>query len=247
MQGQDEFLARIEAANNEYVKSGEQPDAPPDPNGKPVEAVQLGTGKSVSPWLPIDLYNNSQKKLSDNSKKDFPNGSPALVMAVTKDIIKGNPPAAGLARDYKRAKGDIELYLRRKEAQRAEIAARQYMEEKFLPAIEAVIEYTSPDELLNCKQALTALDELAIGSGAMNGYTASYVREAYGNQLGRKRGESDPTVRDAVNRIVMLANNDQIRTAVGMAVKMKEQIDNGQHIASPEDYDVLGRVVAYAN
>jgi hypothetical protein len=120
------------------------------------------------------------------------------------------------------------------------------MQEKFLPAVEAVINYASPDELLNCREALSALDKMAIGVGSMKGYTASYVRQAYGNALGQKEGDSDPTVTEMMRRIKSLVRDDQYRTAIGMAKKLKKQIDDGQHIASAEDYDVIGRMVAYA-
>jgi hypothetical protein len=133
------------------------------------------------------------------------------------------------------------------EKRRAQMVRRQYMEEHFLPAVEAVVNYTSPDELLNCKEALAALDQMALGDGAMKGYTASYVRQAYGNQLGQKQGESDPEVVDTVRRIHMLVDSDQIRTAIGLAEKMKKRIDEGDNIASDEDYALIGRVVAYAN
>ena len=129
---------------------------------------------------------------------------------------------------------------------RAKMMVQQYMEESFLPAVEAVVNYTSPDELLNCKEALSALDSMAIGDGSMKGYTAAYVRQAYGDQLGQKEGESDPTVVDAVRRIHMLVSDDQYRTAVGLAKKLKKSIDDGQNIASDEDYALLGRIVSYS-
>lgn len=201
--------------------------------------------------VPVDLYRTKTNKTFENSKKKFPNGSTALVKAVVKAIITGDGGPQGLARAFRRANEDIELYKSRGEGDRAEIAKQQYMEEKFLPAVETVIRYTSPDELLNSKEALSSLDDYAIGTGKMSGYTASYVKSAYGNVLGEdlesRFGESDASVRDAVRRIVALSDEGEIRVAVGIARKIKKQIDNGDHMASDDDYALIGRVVAYAD
>lgn len=247
MFSQKELEARVARANNQFVTGEEVLNAPPDPNATSPEAVKLGSGDKVQPWVPIDIYRHNQRKATAMNRKEFPKGSRALVMAIVKTIIEGEGGKGGLALARKRAEGDSESYLASGDRQRAEIAARQYMEEKLLPAIELVIEYTSPDELLNCKEALAALDSMAVGPGSMSGYTAAYVREAYGNLLGQKRGESDPTVVEAMRRIRALSANDEIRTAIGMAQRLKQQIDNGEHQASPEDYAVIGRVVSYAN
>ena len=247
MFSQQELEARVAQANKQFVSGEEVLNAPPDPNAKSPEVAQIGSGKKVQPWVPIDLYQHNQRKATAMNRKEFPKGSRALVMAATKAIIEGEGGKGGLALAKKRAQGDSESYLASGDKERAEIAARQYMEEKFLPAVEMVIEYTSPDELLNCKEALAAFDELAAGPGSMSGYTAAYVRQAYEKLLGQKRGGSDPTVTEEMRRIRALVGSDEIRTAIGLAQRLKKQIDNGEHQASPEDYAVIGRVVAYAN
>lgn len=198
------------------------------------------------PPAPVDIYQGFADARYEMSKKRFPKGSRALVLAATKAAIDGDG-AEGLAHAKKRAEDDIESIKRTGDKKRAVLLGRQYMEEHFLPAIELVIDYTSPDELLNCKEALSALDKMALGVGSMSGYTATYVREAYGDQLGQKQGESDPYTVYAMGRIRALVNSDQMRTAIGMAQKLKRQIDDGEHQAGPEDYAVLGRMVAYAN
>ena len=167
-----------------------------------------------------------------------------LVKALTKELIDGR---AGLATARRRAENDSESLRASGYKDRAELAKQQYMEEKFIPAVEVIIEYTSPDELLNCKEALSAFDKMALGVGSMSGYTASYVRQAYGNQLGQMRGGSDPRVVEDMRRIRALVDRDEIRTAIGIAQRLKRQIDNGEHQAGPEDYAVIGRIVAYAN
>lgn len=235
--------ARIDAANAEFVTGADIPDAPPDPNAKPVSTRQIGSGKEVV-WTPVDLYQRDATRRWEESKKTYPKGSPILVKTVTESIINGE---GGLGRQYKKAKDDSDALLARGDKRRADILRRQYMQETFLPAIEAVIGYASPDELLNCKEALDALDSMALGLGSMKGYTASYVRQAYGNQLGQKEVSSDPAVKDAVLRIRILSDNDEIRTAIGIAQKLKKQIDKGEHLASDDDYALISRVVSYAN
>lgn len=241
MFSEQELDARIKAANDAFVTGDEIPNAPPDPNAKPSETREIGTGE------PVDIYRLNANARYEESQKSRPKGSSKLVKAVTKSIIDGDDYADGLARAKRRAEDDSEVLMARGEKKRAQMVRRQYMEERFLPAVEAVVNYASPDELLNCKEALTALDQMALGDGAMKGYTASYVRQAYKNQLGQKRGESDPAVVDAVRRILMLVDDDQYRTAVGLAKKLKKSIDDGENIASDEDYAVIGRIVSYAN
>lgn len=244
MFNQQELEARINAANEKFVSGEEVLNAPPDPNAKPHESRELGSGKEPAPWLPIDLYQHGQRKQFLESQRKRPNGSSSLVKAVTKSIIEGK---GGLAMAKKRVDADSELYKSRGDKLRYQLVVQQYMQEKFLPAIEAVIDYTSPDELLNCKEALDALDSMAIGVGRMNGYTASYVQKAYGNVLGQKEGKSDPTIREIVGKIKALVGGDQISSAVGLASKAKKGVDSGANMASEEDYELISRVSSYAN
>ena len=240
MFSQQELMNRINAANETFATGEEIPNTPPDPDAKPEEIVEIGTGQ------PVDIYRLRANARYEESKKTRPKGSSRLVRAVTEHIINGDDGGEGLARAKRRAEDDSEAIKQSGDKARAKMMVQQYMEESFLPAVEAVINYTSPDELLNCKEALNALDSMAIGDGSMKGYTAAYVRQAYGDQLGQKEGESDPTVVDAVRRIHMLVSDDQYRTAVGLAKKLKKSIDDGQNIASDEDYALLGRIVSYS-
>lgn len=234
-QGLAEIKARLDKAAN--IKE----------INKRLEARKKKKDAAEEEWSPIDIYQSTATRRWEESKKQYPKGSSSLVRAVVKNIIDGDDYSEGLARAKRIAEDDSEALKKRGEMPRAKLVRQQYMEEKFLPSIEAVIDYSSPDELLNCREALSALDEMALGDGAMKGYTASYVRQAYGNQLGKKQGESDPTVIDTVRRIRMLVDDDQYRTAIGLAKKLKKSVDNGENIASDDDYSLIGRVVAYAN
>ena len=204
-----------------------------------------------TPAAPTDLYKRNVGSARAEQKKRRPNGSASIVKAVTKSIVTGDGQrGAGLAPAYKKARDDSDFFKKRGEEDRAEIVRNQYMEERFLPAVEAVIAYSSPDELLNCREALAALDQYALGVGKTNGYTAQYVRSAYGNALGEdysaRTGKSDDYITRIVYRIKMLADGGSNREAISLAVSAKKDIDEGTHIASDGDYALIGRVASFA-
>ena len=198
----------------------------------------------------VDMYQQDVNKMRAESKKTRPNGSSPMVSAVTQSIISGNG-MPGLAKAYDRAKDTVEALKAKGEPGRADIMKRQYMEEHFIPAVETVIRYSSPDELLNCKEALDALDKYALGVGKMSGYTASYIRQAYGDLLGKdlnsRFNKSDDAVRNAVFQIKAASAAGNTRNAVGIAVRIKEAVDNGKFMASNDDYEIIGRVAAYGS
>lgn len=228
-------------------------DAIEEQERKAAERAQAEAAKQPveEPYVPVDIYQRNYNARWDEANKKRPKGSSMLVKAVTQSIINGAVPGDGLAAAYKRAEDDSDSLKERGEIERADIARRQYMDEKFIPAVEAVVNYTSPDEVLNCKEALSALDEYALGVGAQKGYTAAYIRSAYGDLLGQDLNgnldRSDDAVRQAVCKIERLAENDEIRTAIGIANQIKKQIDNGEHIADDNDYALIGRVAAFGN
>lgn len=194
--------------------------------------------------FPLDLYQRDQDRIREYGKKKFPKGSSKGVNIATYSVIDGIG-AEGLAKAYNKAKNDVAALKARGERGRADLLRKQYMEEYFLPAVEIVVNSTSPDEVLNSAQALKELDKYALLEGAGSGYTASYIRQAYGNQLGQQEGRSDATVRSGVMRLNALLDQGEIRTAVGLASKLKDQIDKGQAMANDMDYDLVGRVVAF--
>lgn len=198
----------------------------------------------------VDMYQQDVNKMRAESKKTRPNGSSPMVLAVTQSIIDGDG-MPGLAKAYDRTEDTVEALKAKGEPGRADLMKQQYMEERFIPAVETVIRYSSPDELLNCKEALDALDKCALGVGKMKGYTASYIRSAYGDLLGKdldgRFDRSDDAVRNAVCQIKSASCAGNIRNAVGIAVRIKESIDNGKFLASDDDYELIGRVAAYGS
>ena len=192
----------------------------------------------------VDVYQQGQNRLRDVSKKSYPRGSSKAVDMSVYAVIDG-VGAEGLAKAYKRAQDDIDVLKDQGERGRAQIRRQQYMQEDFLPAVEIVVNSTSPDEVLANKKALNELDKYALLEGSGKGYTATYIRQAYGNQLGQATGKDAADTRDAIMRINTLLDNGEIRSAVGLARTLKEKIDRGESIASDSSYDLLGRVVSY--
>lgn len=201
-------------------------------------------GNTVETTEPIDIYQRNRKRIDEVNSKTFPNGSSSIVITSVNAVLDGMG-AEGLYRAYKRAKADSDSLRDRGDSGRANIRRQQYMQEYFLPAVEIVVNSTSPDEVLNNKQALEKLDKYALLDGSGKGYTASYIRQAYGDQLGRQEGRSDPSIRSGVQRINSLLDEGQIRTAFSMANKLKKRIDEGSAQADDNDYELIGRVVAY--
>lgn len=208
---------------------------------KPQVVVEEETEEEVDP---VDIYQRNQDRIYDVSQKTYPRGSSAAVNMSVYAVVDG-VGAEGLAKAYKRAQDDMDALKDQGERGRAEIRRQQYMQENFLPAVEIVVNSTSPDEVLNSKKALEELDKYALLEGSGKGYTATYIRQAYGNQLGQQEGRSDASVRSGVMRINALLDDGQIRTAFGVANDLKDKIDSGQNQADEIDYELISRVIAY--
>lgn len=193
---------------------------------------------------PVDIYQRNQDRIYEDSQKTYPKGSSAIVNMAVVSVVTGNG-VEGLAKAYKRAQDDVDALKDQGERGRAEIRRQQYMQEYFLPAVELVVNSTSPDEVLNSKKALDELDKYVLLEGSGKGYTASYIRQAYGNQLGQKEGRSDASVRSGVMRINALLDEGQVKVALGVANNLKKQIDSGEAMADDIDYELIGRVVAF--
>lgn len=193
---------------------------------------------------PTDFYQRNQDRIYEVSQKSYPRGSSAIVNMAVVSVIDG-AGAEGLARAYKRAKNDIATLKEQGERGRAELRRQQYMQEDFLPALEVVINSESPDALLTNQKALEELDKYVLLEGSGKGYSAQYTRQAYGNLLGQVKGRSDASVRSGVMKINSLLDDGQVRTAVGIANKLKEKIDKGEAMADDIDYGLLGRVTSF--
>lgn len=193
---------------------------------------------------PVDIYQRNRDRVESVNKKSFPRGSSAVVNVAVQSVINGEG-ADGLVKAYNEAKNESDALKQRGERGRAELRRQQYMQEYFLPALELVINATSPDEVLNSEKALKEMDKYVLLEGSGTGYTASYIRQAYGNQLGQAEGRSDASVRSGVMRINALLDQGEVRMALGIANNLKQKIDKGDAIADDADYELIGRIVAF--
>lgn len=193
---------------------------------------------------PVDVYQRNRDRAREVGAKSFPNGSSSAVTMAVNFVIDG-AGAEGLAQAYSRAKEDYTSLNKRGETGRAEIRRKQYMDEFFLPAVEAVVNSTSPDEVLANKRALSNLDKYVLLGAPGRGYTATYIRQSYGNQLGRVEGRSDASVRSGVRRLNSLLDNGNVRAGFALANELKKKIDAGENIADDNDFELISRVVAY--
>lgn len=193
---------------------------------------------------PADLYQQGRLARREEGKKSRPNGAARIVTATAHAVIDG-AGAEGLAKAYRRAKSDSDCLYGKGEYERAKMVMNAYKEEYFLPAVELVANAASPDELLNSQQALSLLDEYAPISGNGKGYTAAYIKKAYANQLGERKGVSDTSVRNKVRQLNAMLDAGELRIALGLAKELKQKIDNGDAMADDNDYDLIGRVVAF--
>lgn len=188
---------------------------------------------------PIDMYQQEIVRVREDAKKQFPKGSSKRVLKCAADV------AERLRLPYKKAKSDSELLKERGDKQRARMVIDQYMEDAFLPAIEALIIMTNVDEVLNSNETLSMLDQYALlEAGSGSGYTRSYIESLYDDFRGKTQAMSDHEVMKTIGKIHKMIEMDEIRTAISLANRIKEKIDRGENQASDEDYDLIATVVA---
>lgn len=209
----------------------------------PASLKKADKESTPSPEL-VDIYQRDQDRIYEVAQKTYPKGSSQAVNMSVYAVVDGMG-AEGLAKAYKRARDDSDSLKDQGERGRANIRRQQYMQENFLPAVEVVVNSTSPDEVLNSKRALDTLDKYVLLEGSGKGYTATYIRQAYGNQLGQQEGRSDASVRSGVMRINALLDEGRVREAVGVANELKEKINKGSAMADDIDFELIGRVTSY--
>lgn len=227
----DDYIERMKEATHRDIENIKAQD-----NAKPEEL----------PPEPVDIYQRNQDRIYDVSQKSYPKGSSRAVNMATIAVIDG-VGAEGLAKAYKRAQDDVDALKDQGERGRAEIRRQQYMQEYFLPAVEIVANSTTPDEVLSNEKALEELDKYVLlpSGGSGKGYTAAYLRQAYGDQLGQVEGHSDAAVRSGVMRINTLIDEGRTREALGIANSLMEKINRGEAMADEIDADLLGRVISF--
>lgn len=192
--------------------------------------------ENIMPERKPDLYRDRQNKRHKDNKRGSVHGcSP---------ILKSNAIAAihRLEPQYNQFNGAYKHFMEIGEREKAEQLREQYQLEDFLPAVEAVVASSTPDEVLNASWVLEKLDEF---SASGRGYTEAYLKQAYGDMLGQVEGRSDGVVNEAVGRIRMLGAKGMTRAAVAEAKNIKKAIDKGENIASEDDYILISRVANF--
>jgi len=226
----DDYVERMKEATHRDIENIKAQD-----NAKPEEL----------PPEPVDIYQRNQDRIYDVSQKSYPKGSSQAVNMATTAVIDG-VGAEGLAKAYKRAQDDVDALKDQGERGRAEIRRQQYMQEYFLPAVEIVVNSTSPDLVLSNEKALQELDKYVLLEGSGKGYTATYIRQAYGNQLGQQQtNHSDSNVQSGVMRINALLDEGRVREALGIANDLLDKIKRGEAMADDVDADLLGRITSF--
>lgn len=142
---------------------------------------------------------------------------------------------------FKKAKDEVEAYRREGDNERARLRQAQYMQDEFLPVIDALAGLNGADALLANPDALSLLDSYVLVDGGSRGYTASFIASLYDSAP--QPENSDSYIRTQIAKLKALCGDGQIRTAVGLANQLKNVIEKGEHRASPEDYEIIQKVL----
>ena len=187
----------------------------------------------------LDLLQQGRNERFEMGKKEFPRGSSQKVQ------IDAAEAADRLRMAYRRARDDSDLMRKKGDKQRAQMVIDQYMEDYFLPAVEAVIIMNNVDQVLNSKTALDTLDKLVLlPAGSGSGYTRQYIISLYDKFRGYDEGSSDMVVARTLGKIHKLIEQDEIRAAISAAKRLKDKIDRGENQANDEDYETISVIVA---
>lgn len=208
------------------------------------DATKDGAGKAeMQPTNPADILQQKRNEQYQASKMETPRGAAPKVAKNASGVLEGLGNIKSLSQSFRAAKHASERLAANGETARASMVRDQYMNEKFLPAIEALIGLNSIDELLNAKDVLKKLDELVlIQGGRADGYTAQYIRSLYGSELGQIQTHSDAYIRRSIGDMRIACARGNIRYAISLAKKMMDSIDNGEHSATEEDYNLIAKV-----
>ncbi len=224
--------ARISAANDKYIVDDDEL----------MESNHEAEENALSPLPMVDVYRLKMQGRLNESRRQRPNGASPRIKDEVNYVING-VNGSGLKSAYNMTKAKAESLYKRGDTLRAKMLMDQYMDEHFLPSVEALVRLTSADDVLNSTEALKEMDRLVLTTGGNPaGFTRSFVEQLYAQDLGTTMPSSDSYVADAVRRINGLVNNDQIRTAVGLATRTLASIENGQHSADDSDYELLLKV-----
>lgn len=221
-----DFQEAIRATNEEFF-------------GQPEEAVEEATVVEEQPAAqPTDLLQQQRDQWRGAETRGSRGAKPRMKL----DLSIIDTEAIKSAR--KKALDDSEYYQNIGNKQYASMIKQQYMQDVFLPAVDALVKLNGMGAVQANQDILRQLDALTLLDGTRgNGYTEALVASLY-----RPEGQverSDEQVRQAVRELIGLCENDQIRTAVGRANDLKKRIDAGENVATSSDYELIQKVALY--
>lgn len=215
---------RIQEANDEMVTEVEE------------------TEEVVSSNQPTDLLQTQRNAWRDAEPRKARGSRPKIKLDMTA------VDNSGIRQQYKKAKDDSDYYNSIGNKQYSSMVKQQYMQDYFLPAIDAMVKLNGMEAMLANKEVLADLDALTLLDGTRgSGYTEAFIRSMYKPEQNAMSvvERSDAQVEQAVRDIKYLCETDQIGSAVGRASDIKRSIDNGENVASEEDYEIVQRVALY--
>lgn len=200
------------------------------------------TEEVVSSNQPTDLLQTQRNAWRDAEPRKARGSRPKIKLDMTA------VDNSCLRQQYRKKKDDSDYYNSIGNKQYSSMVKQQYMQDYFLPAIDAMVKLNGMEAMLANKEVLADLDALTLLDGTRGaGYTEAFIRSMYSpesNAMGVVE-RSDAQVKQAVQDIKYLCETDQIRNAVGKAKEIKRSIDNGGNVASEEDYEIVQRVALF--
>lgn len=217
---------RLEKVNEDMFKNELEGPSEPREGASNEEIVQVG-----------DLHEQRRRERYMASQKTYPRGASPKVRIALMTLVENVAPV------HAKVKAESEYLTKIGDKTRAKMARDGYMEDTFLPALESLVYLYGVDEVLNSRDALRKLDEFVlIDGGSGSGYSESFIRTLHGSERGIAPAVSDGVVENSVRDIRRLVERDEIRSAIGLAKRMRDQIEKGQHSASEEDWDLISTV-----
>lgn len=217
---EEELQKRINSANDRMVTDATEAE----------EVVETPQG--------TDLFEEQRTKMHEAKTRPARGAMPRMKLDLS--ILEQSP----ITSQYKKAKDDCDYYTSIGNRQYASMIKQQYMQDQFLPIVDALVKLNGVGAVQTNPEMLAKLDSLTLLNGTRGaGYTKSLLNTLYATEEAVER--SDQQVKHAVREIKRLAEADQIRSAVGKASDIKKHIDQGENVATPEDYELIQRVALY--
>lgn len=213
---------RMEEFTDAYVRGTNYPQT------AQVSEEMITTGQ------PVDILQQQRNSLYEMTAPAYRGGRPR--MQIDLSMLESTLPAR-----FKKAKNDSDYYTAQGDKAKASLIKQQYMTDVFLPAVDALVKMNSLEAIVSSRDALSKLDAYTLLDGTRgSGYTKTYLTQMYAS-TGQIEA-SDGKVRHDLMRIRALVEQDENRMASALAKQLKESIDNGQHLASSDDYAIIEKV-----